>query len=141
LFMINNQTQQSSNAFTKALVKIGEKDRQALLKILTDLELLELIISEGDQVRKEDKLDIKPIITNKGKVMQLTSGQYRVWYKVNSAGILEYVKVFKKEKNGTPKRFKGSIPQMLKMTVPAEEVKVSVLLESLNGKNKEDTSN
>ncbi len=138
--MVNNQTQQSSNAFTKALGKIGEKDPKALLKILTDLELLELIISEGDQVRKEDQLDIKPIITKKGKVMQLTSGPYRVWYKVKSDGTLEYVKVFKKEKNGTPKRFKGSIPQMLKKAVPAEEVKVSTLLETLNGKNKEHTS-
>lgn len=138
--MTNNQNQQSSNAFVKALAKIGEKDKQALLKILTDLELLEIIISEGEQVRKEHKLEVKSINTNKGKVMQLTSGQYRVWYKVMSDGTLEYVKVFKKEKNGTPKRYKGSISKMLNKAVPAKEVDVSFLLKNLNGKNKEDTS-
>lgn len=137
--MTNIQNQQTSNAFVKEIIKIGKKDKQATLKILSDLELLETLVLSGEKIRAEHNLEVKPIITNKGKLMQLSSGQYRIWYKLRDDGTLQYVKVFKKEKNSTPKRFIGSIPKLLQKAVSAEEVKVKELLGSMKTKNKEDT--
>lgn len=132
------QNQQTLNTIVKELKKIGKKDNQALTKILVDMDSLELAISSGKPV-EQYSLSVKVIIIGKEKVMQLTSGKYRVWYRVMDGGIVEYLKIFKKEKNSTPKRFKDSIPKLIRKSVSAENVDVKSLIRHVVSKEKEPT--
>lgn len=119
--MSNNLNSQSS--FEKDLLKIGQKDSQALEKIFTDLAQLEET-AQGIRA-KTIQSTLKTKVLKNG-TWQLTSGDYRIWYQFNENNEIDYIKVFKKEKNATPKRHLKTVKSQHLKPVAAKDLKVNI---------------
>lgn len=119
--MSNNLNSQSS--FEKDLLKIGRKDSQASDQIFVDLAQLEQV---GQGIRDQTvKSTLNTKLFSDG-TWQLTSGDYRVWYQFDENGEIEYLKVFKKQKNATPKRHRKSLKGQHLKPVAAKKLKVNI---------------
>lgn len=131
--MSNNLNSQSS--FEKDLLKIGQKDSQEMDQIFVDLAQLEEMAHGIRAKTIQSTLKTKLL---KNGTWQLTSGNYRVWYRFNENDEIEYIKVFKKQKNATPKRHFKTVKSPHLKPVAAKKLKVNIKERAEEIKKKKD---
>lgn len=132
---MNNQFPQVPG-FLKDLQQIGEKNPQAAEKIFQDLAQLEEVAVGVRNQTISTNLKVKKF---KGESFwQLTSGDYRIWFEFDENDEIEYLKVFKKEKNQTPKRHVKTVGKSIstKSSVKAKDVKVKEKLQQIEERKK-----
>jgi len=131
---MNKTNSFSQSPFEKDLQNIGKKNPEAMYQIFSDMAHLE---ETAHSIRAQKNTAITTKVKHMGNgIWQLTSGNYRVWYQFDENDEIEYIKVFKKEKNKTPKRHFANIKNQKKSAISSKKLNIKGKLIKATSKKK-----